>query len=77
MSGGMARTRWSTICTQGWYGNTGQKSPKWKPENLGELSEKDVMNVLELIRKEFAIDADRTLEGEAVRATVHSVIGDN
>jgi dipeptidyl aminopeptidase/acylaminoacyl peptidase len=30
-----------------------------KPENLGELSEKDVMNVLDLMRKEFLIDDHR------------------
>jgi predicted peptidase len=29
------------------------------PRNLGELSEKDVMNVLELVRKEFTIDDKR------------------
>lgn len=29
------------------------------PENLGELSEKDVMNVLELVRREFTIDEKR------------------
>ncbi|HKB35703.1 MAG TPA: alpha/beta hydrolase [Gemmataceae bacterium] len=29
------------------------------PNNLGELSEKDVMNVLELVRKEFTIDDKR------------------
>jgi dienelactone hydrolase len=29
------------------------------PKNLGELSEKDVMNVLEIVRKEFTIDAKR------------------
>jgi poly(3-hydroxybutyrate) depolymerase len=29
------------------------------PKNLGELSEKDVMNVLELVRKEFNVDAKR------------------
>ena len=29
------------------------------PKNLGELSEKDVMNVLELVRKEFAVDDKR------------------
>jgi poly(3-hydroxybutyrate) depolymerase len=29
------------------------------PKNLGELSEKDVMNVLELVRKEFTIDDKR------------------
>ena len=30
------------------------------PPNLRELSEKDVMNVLELIRKEFKVDSNRT-----------------
>jgi poly(3-hydroxybutyrate) depolymerase len=29
------------------------------PKNLGELSEKDVLNVLELVRKEFTIDDKR------------------
>ena len=29
------------------------------PKNLGELSEKDVMNVLEIVRKEFTIDDKR------------------
>jgi len=42
----------------GWYGaRFGNR--KTDPENLGELSEKDVMNVLELVRKEYAIDPDR------------------
>jgi poly(3-hydroxybutyrate) depolymerase len=45
--------------SSGWYGVKGPKSAKSKPENLGELSEKDVMNVLALVRKEFNIDADR------------------
>lgn len=44
----------------GWYGSKGMKSPKSNPENLGELSEKDVMNVLELTRKELNIDPNRT-----------------
>lgn len=30
------------------------------PPNLAELSEKDVLNVLEIARKEFAVDPDRT-----------------
>ncbi|MSR53313.1 MAG: poly(3-hydroxybutyrate) depolymerase [Gemmataceae bacterium] len=46
--------------TTGWYG---AKSPlgsgKTDPENLSELSEKDVMNVLGIARKEFNIDPDR------------------
>src|SRR5262249_11282115 len=45
--------------TKGWYGSRGPKAAKSDPENLGELSEKDVMNVLALVRKEFSIDPDR------------------
>ncbi len=45
--------------SSGWYGSRGQKSPRSKPENLGELSEKDVMNVLGIVRKEFNIDDER------------------
>jgi poly(3-hydroxybutyrate) depolymerase len=45
--------------SQGWYGVKSPRSPKSNPENLGELSEKDVMNVLALVRKEFTIDANR------------------
>ncbi len=45
--------------TSGWYGNMGQKSANWKPENLGELSEKDAMNVLAIMRKDFKIDPNR------------------
>ena len=44
---------------RGWYGSLGQKSWGMDPENLGELSEKDVMNVLALIRKEFNVDDNR------------------
>jgi poly(3-hydroxybutyrate) depolymerase len=45
--------------SSGWYGAKGQSSPKMNPENLGELSEKDVMNVLALVRKEFNVDDQR------------------
>jgi predicted esterase len=61
---------------QGWYGspvivmNGGQGKGKGaanggppstpEPPNLAELSEKDVMNVLDLMRKEFTIDDMRT-----------------
>ena len=45
--------------TRGWYGVWGQRSRRWKPENLGELSEKDVLNVLGIVEKEFNIDPDR------------------
>jgi predicted peptidase len=56
---------------RGWYGSLGQdnqfarrfrrdqNAPFNEPENLGELSEKDVFNVLALIREEFTIDKDR------------------
>lgn len=52
--------------SRGWYGSVGKGKPpqalggaKGDPENLGELSEKDVMNVLGIVRKEFNIDDDR------------------
>jgi poly(3-hydroxybutyrate) depolymerase len=46
--------------SRGWYGVRGPKGgQKDDPENLGELSEKDVMNVLEIVRKDYSIDPDR------------------
>ena len=45
--------------TRGWYGGRGQTSRRWDPMNLGELSEKDVMNVLEIVRGEFKVDSKR------------------
>lgn len=54
--------------SRGWYGALGSgKGFGGKgfgkgaddPENLGELSEKDVMNVLALVRKEFNVDEKR------------------
>lgn len=48
--------------SHGWYGSLGKRGTRWKlgdPENLGELSEKDVMNVLAIIRAEFPIDPNR------------------
>jgi poly(3-hydroxybutyrate) depolymerase len=44
--------------TQGWYGNA-PPFGKPNPENLYDLSEKDVMNVLGIVRKEFNVDSDR------------------
>ena len=45
---------------QGWYG---QKLPSFgrspDPENLYELSEQDVMNVLDIVRKDYNIDPNR------------------
>lgn len=48
--------------SRGWYGSLGKRGARLRrgdPENLGELSEKDVMNVLAIIRDEFPIDANR------------------
>lgn len=50
---------------RGWYGSrgSGRASERGEaandPANLGELSEKDVMNVLELVRHEFNVDSAR------------------
>lgn len=43
--------------TVGWYGSRGQLSFYTKPNNLGELSEKDVLNVVTIIQKEFSVDS--------------------
>ena len=50
----------------GWYGSPLMRRPGGgsfggadQPENLAELSEKDVMNVLEIVRDEFNVDDDR------------------
>jgi poly(3-hydroxybutyrate) depolymerase len=46
--------------TAGWYGAPFfPKGARTTPPNLGELSEKDVMNVLDIVRKEYNIDSDR------------------
>ena len=45
--------------SSGWYGSRGQTSRRNNPRNLGELSEKDVLNVLGIVRKELSIDDDR------------------
>ncbi len=44
---------------KGWYGSRGATSKRDKPNNLGELSEKDVMNVLRIVREEFNVDESR------------------
>ncbi|MBO9669146.1 MAG: prolyl oligopeptidase family serine peptidase [Sphingobium sp.] len=47
----------------GWYGSpviVMGGGTEVKPANLRELSEKDVLNVLEMARKEFKVDPDRT-----------------
>lgn len=50
---------------RGWYGSRGKGKegfgfgkPK-DPENLGELSEKDVINVLDIVKSELSIDPKR------------------
>jgi len=51
--------------SRGWYGSRGAARSSTRgdaandPENLGELSEMDVMNVLELTREEFNVDPNR------------------
>ncbi len=55
--------------SHGWYGSLGPGKNRFSerfegkvpdPENLGELSEKDVLNVLDIVKTEFKIDAHRT-----------------
>lgn len=44
----------------GWYGSRGTGGGgRRDPKNLGELSEKDVMNVLELAKKHYPVDDQR------------------
>ena len=46
--------------TRGWYGVLGKGGQKsGDPKNLGELSEKDVMNVLDLAKKQANVNEDR------------------
>ena len=46
--------------SRGWYGSRGKGGGRGDdPDNLGELSEKDVMNVLAIVRKDFSIDDNR------------------
>lgn len=50
---------------QGWFGSPaisrtdGKRLTATEPPNLTELSEKDVWNVLDIVRKEFNVDEDR------------------
>jgi len=44
---------------RGFYGAAGPGNTRGEPENLGELSEKDVMNVLNMMRQGFNVDPDR------------------
>lgn len=47
--------------SRGWYGAKALTRPReGDPANLAELSEKDVMNVLDIVRKEYTVDPDRT-----------------
>lgn len=45
--------------SQGCYGMYGKQKVGDIPKNLGELSERDVLNVMTLVRKELKIDARR------------------
>ena len=45
--------------SKGWYGVFGQRSRFSRPSNLGELSEKDVMNVLKLTTKAYRVNPKR------------------
>jgi predicted peptidase len=44
---------------RGFYGAAGPGNTRGEPENLGELSEKDVMNVLGIVRQDFNVDEKR------------------
>jgi predicted peptidase len=54
--------------TGGWYGSRGtgknfalrNAQTAQLPDNLGELSEQDVLNVFDIVRKEFNVDPRRT-----------------
>jgi hypothetical protein len=41
--------------TSGWYGARVLRKKSTDPENLSELSEKDVLNVLEIVRKDYSV----------------------
>lgn len=49
---------------RGWYGSRGpgntSRDANAVPANLGELSEKDVLAVLAIMKRDFNVDADRT-----------------
>ena len=45
--------------SRGWYGSRGRTMRRSSPKNLGELSEKDVMNVLAITRRELNVDNRR------------------
>jgi poly(3-hydroxybutyrate) depolymerase len=44
---------------RGWYGSRGWNRAGDRPPNLGELSEKDVMNVLAITRRDVNVDPKR------------------
>lgn len=62
---------------RGWYGARLITKKDGDPANLSELSEKDVMNVLGIVKKEYNIDPDRTyLMGHSMGGggTVHLAV---
>jgi poly(3-hydroxybutyrate) depolymerase len=44
---------------RGWYGAPVLRKKPEDPANLSELSEKDVMNVLDIVRKDYNVDPER------------------
>ena len=54
--------------SMGWYGSKGQKSDLFVPKNLGELSEKDVLNVVANTQKEFPVGSSGRPHGRRRRA---------
>jgi poly(3-hydroxybutyrate) depolymerase len=44
---------------RGWYGGPIPRKNPDDPANVGELSEKDVMNVLEIVKKAYTVDPKR------------------
>jgi predicted peptidase len=69
--------------TSGWYGipsadrrGGGRGGTSDQPANLAELSEKDVMNVLKMMRKEFNVDEKRIyLSGHSMGAAGTMYLG--
>eukprot|EP00444_Apocalathium_aciculiferum_P023188 CAMPEP_0183436388 /NCGR_PEP_ID=MMETSP0370-20130417/69240_1 /TAXON_ID=268820 /ORGANISM="Peridinium aciculiferum, Strain PAER-2" /LENGTH=340 /DNA_ID=CAMNT_0025623815 /DNA_START=50 /DNA_END=1069 /DNA_ORIENTATION=+ len=44
---------------RGWYGSLGWRNSNASPEHAGELSERDVLNVLAVVRRDFHVDSQR------------------
>jgi predicted esterase len=55
----LRRGRADGLQRRGWYGSRGWNRAGDRPPNLGELSEKDVMNVLAITRRDVNVDPKR------------------